>query len=474
MAFVVPVPGHAPTPEAIIAWCREHMANYKVPRRVEIVDALPLNASGKVTKFVLRERARGRSRAARDRRARPLGAGRGARRGDARRAASRSTSASARSTSPATATPRCAPPPGCARAGVGAETRVSWMLPTRLEALVLCAALARLGAVQNPILPIYREREVRFIARQTGARLLCVPGVVARLRLRRDGARARRASSRGLDVLVVDGALPEGDPARAARPRRRRRRRGARRCAGIFYTSGTTADPEGRAPHRRDAARELPRAGARARAGARRPPRARVPVHARRRHRLAARRAARRLRARRRGGLRPEDDDPAARAPRRHAGRRGHRVPPGLPGRAARSSPARRCSRACARCRAAARRSRRSSTTSASSELGGVGHRVGLRAHRVPDHRDEPRARPRREARAHRGPRESARRARSASCSPTAAPARAGRGGRAARARARSCVRGYLDAALDAEAFDARRLLPHRRPRPRSTPTATS
>jgi acyl-CoA synthetase (AMP-forming)/AMP-acid ligase II len=59
MAFVVPVPGRAPRPDAIIAWCRERMANYKVPRRVEVVDALPQNASGKVTKFVLRERAGG-------------------------------------------------------------------------------------------------------------------------------------------------------------------------------------------------------------------------------------------------------------------------------------------------------------------------------------------------------------------------------------------------------------------------------
>ena len=33
------------------------MANYKVPRRVEIVDALPMNASGKVLKFELRRRA---------------------------------------------------------------------------------------------------------------------------------------------------------------------------------------------------------------------------------------------------------------------------------------------------------------------------------------------------------------------------------------------------------------------------------
>ena len=57
MAFVVPEPGAQPTAEAVIAWSREHMANYKVPRRVEFVDALPLIASGKVQKFVLREKA---------------------------------------------------------------------------------------------------------------------------------------------------------------------------------------------------------------------------------------------------------------------------------------------------------------------------------------------------------------------------------------------------------------------------------
>jgi acyl-CoA synthetase (AMP-forming)/AMP-acid ligase II len=57
MAFVVPAPGHDPTPESVIAWSRENMSNYKVPRFVEILDELPTNASGKVTKFVLRERA---------------------------------------------------------------------------------------------------------------------------------------------------------------------------------------------------------------------------------------------------------------------------------------------------------------------------------------------------------------------------------------------------------------------------------
>jgi acyl-CoA synthetase (AMP-forming)/AMP-acid ligase II len=61
MAFVVTAaPGLTGTD--IIGWCREQMANYKVPRRVELVDALPVNATGKVMKDVLREQAaQGRS-----------------------------------------------------------------------------------------------------------------------------------------------------------------------------------------------------------------------------------------------------------------------------------------------------------------------------------------------------------------------------------------------------------------------------
>ena len=56
VAFVVPRIGAEPDPDAVTVWCRERMANYKVPRRVEVVDALPINASGKVLKNELRER----------------------------------------------------------------------------------------------------------------------------------------------------------------------------------------------------------------------------------------------------------------------------------------------------------------------------------------------------------------------------------------------------------------------------------
>jgi acyl-CoA synthetase (AMP-forming)/AMP-acid ligase II len=59
MAFVVPAPGQALTADAVISWSRKNMANFKVPRRVEILEALPRNATGKVVKFELRELAHG-------------------------------------------------------------------------------------------------------------------------------------------------------------------------------------------------------------------------------------------------------------------------------------------------------------------------------------------------------------------------------------------------------------------------------
>jgi acyl-CoA synthetase (AMP-forming)/AMP-acid ligase II len=60
MAFVVVSPGAALRPEELVEWSRLAMANYKVPRAVEIVDELPVNAAGKVEKEVLRARAAAR------------------------------------------------------------------------------------------------------------------------------------------------------------------------------------------------------------------------------------------------------------------------------------------------------------------------------------------------------------------------------------------------------------------------------
>jgi acyl-CoA synthetase (AMP-forming)/AMP-acid ligase II len=53
-AYVVPRAGAQPTADELIAWCKERLAGYKVPRTVELVDALPRNATGKVDKKLLR------------------------------------------------------------------------------------------------------------------------------------------------------------------------------------------------------------------------------------------------------------------------------------------------------------------------------------------------------------------------------------------------------------------------------------
>ena len=56
-AFVVTRPGYALDAEQVVAFCRQRLANYKVPRQVEFCAALPRNASGKTLKRVLREEA---------------------------------------------------------------------------------------------------------------------------------------------------------------------------------------------------------------------------------------------------------------------------------------------------------------------------------------------------------------------------------------------------------------------------------
>src|SRR5436305_1820703 len=55
-AVVIPEPGAAVDPAELIAFCRRHLAGYKCPKSVDVVDALPRNATGKVLKRDLRAR----------------------------------------------------------------------------------------------------------------------------------------------------------------------------------------------------------------------------------------------------------------------------------------------------------------------------------------------------------------------------------------------------------------------------------
>ena len=57
VAFVVPSSGHQVDEPGVIAWARQNLASYKVPRRVFVRDSLPLNPNGKVMKDALRREA---------------------------------------------------------------------------------------------------------------------------------------------------------------------------------------------------------------------------------------------------------------------------------------------------------------------------------------------------------------------------------------------------------------------------------
>ena len=65
---------------------------------------------------------------------------------------------------------------GLSSLGVGSGTRVTWQLPSRIDAVVASAALARLDAVQCPVLHLYREKELGFVLRHTQAEFCLVPG----------------------------------------------------------------------------------------------------------------------------------------------------------------------------------------------------------------------------------------------------------------------------------------------------------
>jgi acyl-CoA synthetase (AMP-forming)/AMP-acid ligase II len=55
-AFVRPAPGRTPDPAELFAYCREHLAPHKTPRYWTVLEEFPQTPSGKIQKFVLRER----------------------------------------------------------------------------------------------------------------------------------------------------------------------------------------------------------------------------------------------------------------------------------------------------------------------------------------------------------------------------------------------------------------------------------
>ena len=130
--------------------------------------------------------------------------------------------------------------------GVGNGDTVAFQLPNRIDFVTIALATLRLGAVCEPLMPIFRERELSFMLRESGARVLVVP----RLFRGRDYAAMAaglRSELPALEhVVVVDGDALTGEAApESPGP-------SPDQIAQLLFTSGTSGEPKG-ALHRHDA-----------------------------------------------------------------------------------------------------------------------------------------------------------------------------------------------------------------------------
>jgi cyclohexanecarboxylate-CoA ligase len=129
--------------------------------------------------------------------------------------------------------------------GVGSGSHVTWQLPTRIETIVASFALSRLDAIQNPIIQIYRDREVGFAVRQTKADLVLVPGTWRGFDYVEMIERLTADLEPKPQILVAYDSLPEGDPSTLPPLRPTPGTDDDAPVRWIYYTSGTTSDPKG-------------------------------------------------------------------------------------------------------------------------------------------------------------------------------------------------------------------------------------
>src|SRR4051812_18296653 len=124
--------------------------------------------------------------------------------------------------------------------GIGPGTTVTWQLPTRIESVLVAMALARLGTVQNPIIHLYREREVGAVLRQSRPQFFLVPGT---WKDRDFEAMAKSLVAELPDqcevITLQDDDVPEGDPSTLPPPPA-----DGDDVRWVYYTSGTTSDPK--------------------------------------------------------------------------------------------------------------------------------------------------------------------------------------------------------------------------------------
>lgn len=124
--------------------------------------------------------------------------------------------------------------------GIGPGSVVTWLLPTGLPAVMTALALARLGAVQNPVIPLYGEHELGKLLARNRPGFLLVPAADGKRDFPAEAGRASAGLSTPPRLVVMDRELPQGKPSTLPAPPQ-----DGDAPRWIYCTSGSTAEPKG-------------------------------------------------------------------------------------------------------------------------------------------------------------------------------------------------------------------------------------
>lgn len=144
---------------------------------------------------------------------------------------------------------------GLARLGVGRNDVVACQLPNWWQFTLTYLACSRLGAVMNPLMHIFRERELSFMLRHGAAKVLIVPARFRGFDFEQMAMGLKADLPELAHVVVVGGSgansfdallgAPEWEREPDAAAILQRNRPGPDDVTQLIYTSGTTGEPKG-------------------------------------------------------------------------------------------------------------------------------------------------------------------------------------------------------------------------------------